>query len=129
MVMPADDAVNAPDVRNVTPVDAVQATGPSFERNPQHQEQRERPPPKKVKDYFRPLSKAVEASNQRLTTDGLPYRFRVFKRWGNVYIELFILDEEGNIKEKQRKNISQSDFNRIIDDVVKVEGLFFDHTV
>jgi hypothetical protein len=125
--MAIDDTINAPEVRNVVPIDAVEGTRPSFERDSQEKQQQQRQKQKKVRDYFRPLSKAVEASNQRLTEKSLPYRFRVFKRWGEVYIELFLLDENGKIKEKQRKNISQSDFNRIIEDVSQVEGLFFDH--
>ena len=125
--MAVDDAVNAPDVRNVAPLDAVQAARPSLDRNPQHKEQQQRRPPKKVRDFFHPLSKAVDASNKRLEERNLPYRFKVFKRWGEVYIEMYVLDEKGKIKEKQRKNISHSDFNRIIEDVSQVEGLFFDH--
>jgi hypothetical protein len=128
--MALNDAINAPDARNVDPVYAVQATGSSTQRQSREKEQKREPPPrKKVRDYFHPLSKAVEASNHRLADRNLPYRFKVFKRWGDVFIELFILDENGKVREKQRKNISQSDFNRIIDDVVQVEGLFFDHTV
>jgi len=46
-----------------------------------------------------------------------------------VYIELFILNSDGSVREKQRKNISHDDFNRIIDDVVSIEGLFFDRRV
>ncbi|MBN1575257.1 MAG: hypothetical protein JW913_01800 [Chitinispirillaceae bacterium] len=122
--------INAPDERNVDPIYAVQTTGSSTQgESRRNKQEQQRPPSKKVFDYFHPLSKAVEASNRRLTERNLPYRFKVFKRWGEVYIELYILDENGKIKEKQRKNISQSDFNRIIDDVVRVEGLFFDHTV
>lgn len=129
-VMALNEALNAADARNVDPVYAVQSTGSSTQRQSREKEQKqERPPQKKVRDYFHPLSKAVEASNQRLTDRNLPYRFKVFKRWGEVFIELYILDANGKVKEKQRKNISQSDFNRIIDDVVQVEGLFFDHTV
>ncbi|MBN1759513.1 MAG: hypothetical protein JW863_14385 [Chitinispirillaceae bacterium] len=125
--MAINDAVPPSDVRNVAPLDAVQATRPSLDRNPQHKEQQQRRPPKKVRDYFHPLSKAVEVSNERLKERNLPYRFKVFKRWGEVYIELYLLDEQGKVKEKQRKNISHSDFNRIIEDVSMVEGLFFDH--
>ncbi|MBN1308502.1 MAG: hypothetical protein JXA18_11325 [Chitinispirillaceae bacterium] len=122
--------INAPEERNVEPLYAVQATGSSTQgQSREKKQEQQRPQQKKVFDYFHPLSKAVEASNRRLTERNLPYRFRVFKRWGEVYIDLYILDEKGTIKEKQRKNISQSDFNRIIDDVVQVEGLFFDHTV
>ena len=120
-------AIDDSDVRNVAPLGAIQATRPSFERNPQQKEQQQRRPPKKVRDYFHPLSKAVDAANARLIERNLPYRFKVFKRWGEVYIELYTLDEKGSVKEKQRKNISHDDFNRIIEDVSQVEGLFFDY--
>lgn len=125
--MAINDPITQSSVGNVGSIDAVQSTKPSLERNPQKREQRERPPRKKVQDYFHPLSKAVEASNQRLIERQLPYRFRVFKRWGEVYLELFILDDNGKVKEKQRKNITRSDFNRIIEDVSKIAGLFFDY--
>lgn len=127
--MTINEPGNAADVRNVDPVFAVQAAGSSTRRQPREKEpKRERQPQKKVRDFFHPLSKAVEASNLRLSQRNLPYRFKVFKRLGDVFIELYILDANGNIKEKQIKNITQSDFNRIIDDVARVEGLFFDHT-
>lgn len=82
-----------------------------------------------VKDYFHPLSKAVEASNQRLIDKKLPYRFRVYKKWGSIYIELSLLDKQGNVTQKQRKNISGNDFIRLIEDVSLIEGLFFDSTI
>ncbi len=127
--MPADGTIIPPENRSITPVDAVQAARPFQERSNQDKERKERHAPKKVRDYFRPLSMAVDASNRRLAERGLPYRFQVFKKWGEVYIEMAFLDEAGNIKEKQRKNISQNDFIRIIEDVTQIEGMFFDHTV
>jgi hypothetical protein len=128
--MSLDDTTPSSELRSVDPVFAVQAAASSAQRqNRDNERRRERPPQKKVRDYFHPLSKAVDASNLRLVERKLPYRFKVFKRWGEVFIELYLLDENGTVKEKQRRNISQSDFNRIIDDVVQVEGLFFDRTV
>lgn len=125
--MAINDPITQSSVANVGSIDAVQSTKPSLERNPQKKEQREREPRKKVQDYFHPLKKAVEESNKRLIERKLPYRFSVFKRWGEVYLELFILDDTGTVKEKQRKNITRSDFNRIIEDVSKIAGLFFDY--
>ena len=124
--MAINDPITQSSVTNVGSIDAVQSTKPSFERNPQKKEQRERQPRKKVQDFFHPLSKAVEASNKRLEERKLPYRFKVFKRWGEVFLDLFILDDKGKVKEKQRKNITRSDFNRIIEDVTRTAGLFFD---
>ena len=125
--MAINDPITQSSVANVGSIDAVQSTKPSFERNSQKREQHERPPRKKVQDFFHPLSKAVDASNKRLKERKLPYRFKVFKRWGEVYLDLFILDDSGNVKEKQRKNITRSDFNRIIEDVSTTAGLFFDY--
>jgi hypothetical protein len=124
--MPDDDLSSIRTVPNINALDAVLATNSSQYREHRGQ-QGGKPPQKKVRDYFHPLSKAVEATNLRLIERKIPYRFNVYKQWGEVYIELFILDENGGIKEKQRKNISHDDFNRIIDNVVSVEGLFFDY--
>ncbi len=121
---------NTPDVRNVEPLFAVNPAGAPPQRQYRREERKqEKKEQKKVADFFHPLSKAVEASNRRLIERNLPYRFRVFKQWGEVFIELSVLDSGGKVIKKQRKNITQSDFNRIIDDVAQVEGLFFDHIV
>lgn len=127
--MVIDEGYIIPD-RTIDPVYAVRPAGSSTQREDRKKEQQQPPPPvqKKVRDYFHPLSKAVDASNLRLAERHLPYRFKVYKRWGEVFLDLFILDDQGNVKEKQHRNISQSDFNRIIDDVVSVEGMFFDGT-
>jgi hypothetical protein len=123
--MAIDDRYEPRVVKSVAPMDAVLATRTSD--NKQEQRQKKEPhTPKKVRDYFHPLSKAVENSNRQLALKQLPYRFKVFKRWGEVYIELCTLNIDGSIRHKEQKNISHDDFNRIIDDVVSIEGLFFD---
>jgi hypothetical protein len=129
--MAINEAYGIPPDRNVEPINLVQPAGSSTNNDGRKKEPPQpppRPPGKKVRDYFHPLNIAVEATNRRLLERRLPYRFKVYKKWGEVYIDLTILDEQGNVKETQRKNISHDDFNRIIDDVASVEGLFFDHT-
>ena len=123
--MAPDDIFQPRIVNTITPMDAVVATHSSEDKSRQ-QHKKEHRPQKKVRDYFHPLSKAVEATNKRLVAKELPYRFNVFKRWGEVYIERCILNSDGSIRQKQQKNISHDDFNRIIDDVVSIVGLFFD---
>jgi len=109
----------------ILPLEAVVATTSSSQKEyPQKKQHHHNQ--KKVRDYFHPLSIAIEATNKHLVDRHLPYRFRVFKRWGEVFIELCILNSDGTVRSTQKKNISSDDFNRIIDDVVSIEGLFFD---
>lgn len=116
--------------RSVGAIDAIHSTTPSDQQNSRKKSDDQQHTPRKVvKDYFHPLSKAVEASNQRLIDKKLPYRFRVYKKWGSIYIELSLLDKQGNVTQKQRKNISGNDFIRLIEDVSLIEGLFFDSTI
>lgn len=124
--MAVDDITPPREIRGINLSEAITAFDPDSQERQQGKKQ-EKHPKKQVRDYFRPLSKAVELSNKRLSDRKLPYRFSVYKKWGEVYIELFILDDNGMVKEKQRKNISYDDFNRIIDDVVAIEGLFLDY--
>jgi len=37
-----------------------------------------------------------------------------------------VLDENGKIIEEKKKNIGHQNFSRMIDDIAKSEGLFFD---
>jgi hypothetical protein len=85
------------------------------------------PPPKKdAREYFHTLEKAAEKSNDYCAKKGLPYRFRVYQKDNDVFIDILVLDKDGNVIQEKRKNISHEDFARLIDDVTNIEGLFFD---
>jgi hypothetical protein len=87
------------------------------------------PPAKKdARAYFHTILKAAEASNEYCAKKGLPYRFRVYLENDDVFIDLVVLDKDGNLLEEKRKNISYEDFARVIEDVTNIEGLFFDET-
>jgi hypothetical protein len=81
---------------------------------------------RKSKDYFATLAKRAEVSNQELAKKGLPYRFRILEGGGQVYIELVTLDKKGNVAKTVRRDISNEDFDRWMDDVSMLEGLFLD---
>ena len=83
---------------------------------------------KGARRYFHALSKAVEASNGYCAKKGLPYRFRIYLKNNNLYIDLLVLDDNGNIIEEKRRNITEADFGRLIDDISNIAGLFFDGT-
>lgn len=84
--------------------------------------------PKETKDYFKTIAKAAEASNQKLIDAHLPYRFCIYTSGTEVFIELVVLDKSGQILSQQKKNITHQDFERLIEDVSQIEGLFFDKT-
>ncbi len=79
--------------------------------------------------YFKTLKKASDASNDMLRDRKSPYRFDVVRRGGEVFIEVLKLDEDENRALVYRKNISDDDFNRWIEDVGAIEGLIIDRTV
>ena len=81
---------------------------------------------RRSKDYFETLAKRAEVSNKRLEEKRLPYRFCVYQRGGEVFIDLLTLDARGEMKETVRKNITDEDFDRWIEDLSSLEGLFFD---
>jgi hypothetical protein len=83
---------------------------------------------KGTRRYFHTLSKAVERSNDYCAKKKLPYRFRVYQEHNNVFIDLLVLDSNGNVLEEKRKNVTEEDFSRLIDDVSNIAGLFFDGT-
>lgn len=90
--------------------------------------QQQQNPFKESKDYVHTIIKAAEASNEKLVRLNLPYRFSVFSEGEEVFIEIVVLDENGKIITEKKKNISHQEFAQLIDDVSKIEGLFFDST-
>jgi hypothetical protein len=86
------------------------------------------PPKKSTREYVPTLEKAVQTSNDYCAKKGLPYRFRVYVEKNDVFIDLLVLDSNGNVVEERRKNVSHEDFARVIEDVTNIEGLFFDGT-
>jgi hypothetical protein len=90
--------------------------------------QQQQNPFKESKDYVHTITKAAEASNEKLVRLNLPYRFSVYAEGEEVFIEIVVLDENGKTITEKKKNISHDEFARLIDDVSKIEGLFFDRT-
>ena len=83
-------------------------------------------PRKKVKDYFKTLSKATETSNERLEQQGIPFRFCVYEKDEKVFIDFTQLDKQGKVKTVETKDITNEDFNMWIDDIANIEGLVID---
>ena len=83
-------------------------------------------PRKKVKDYFKTLSKATDTSNERLEQQGIPFRFCVYEKDEKVFIDFAQLDKQGKVKTVETKDITNEDFNMWIDDIANIEGLVID---
>jgi hypothetical protein len=83
---------------------------------------------KQPRDYIHTIVKAAEASNEKLVKRNLPYRFTVYSEGDQVFIDLIVLDPGGKVISEKKKNISHQDFERLIEDVSQIEGLFFDRT-
>lgn len=83
-------------------------------------------PRKRVKNYFKTLSKATETSNERLEQQGIPFRFCVYEKDDKVFIDFAQLDKQGKVKTVETKDITNEDFNIWIDDIANIEGLVID---
>ena len=124
-----DDSTDSFDVHRIDPFRATEGLGlrVHYESGKKH-EHRQPHERKDAKDYFHTLQTAAEKSNDFLLKKGLPYRFHVYMENEEVFIDLVRLDEKGVIIGEKRKNISHEDFQRMIEDVSQLEGLFFDGT-
>ena len=81
---------------------------------------------RRPKDYFTTLAKRAGVTNQELAKKKLPYRFCVYEQGGEVFIDVVTLDAAGKVSTTVRRNITDEDFDRWIDDISILEGLFLD---
>lgn len=76
--------------------------------------------------YMSTISRTAKESNDQLAKKGIPYRFRVYESAGKVMIDLVQLNAEGEIIKEVRRNITDEDFGRIINNIASIEGLLID---
>jgi hypothetical protein len=79
-------------------------------------------------EYMGTIGRAAKESNDQLAKKGLPYRFSVYESSGKVIIDLVQLNAEGEIIKEVRRNITDDDFDRLINNIAAIEGLFIDRT-
>jgi|WetSurMetagenome_2_1015567.scaffolds.fasta_scaffold209086_1 hypothetical protein len=79
-------------------------------------------------EYLHTIEKAAEASNRELERRKAPYRFCVYEENGRVMIDLVQLDAAGKITKEIKRNITDEDFEKVIEDISSIEGLFLDTT-
>jgi hypothetical protein len=79
-------------------------------------------------EYMRTIGRAAKESNDQLARKGLPYRFCIHETDGKVEIDIVMLDGSGNIVKEVKRNITDDDFDRLIENIALIEGLFIDKT-
>jgi hypothetical protein len=114
------------DVQSIDPLKRINGLGQFGSDGKKKKHPQQDHPEKEVRGFFNALSVAAEKSNNELIKKNLPYRFCVYEEAGEVFIDLVVLDENGKIVEEKKKNIGHQNFSRMIDDIAKSEGLFFD---
>jgi len=119
------DDIDSYDVGEIQRSHSIKGLGEK--RDQQHKgKQHHQDASKEPKDFIHTIGKAAEASNAKLVRLNLPYRFCVYSKDDEVFIDIVILDQNGTIVSEKIKNISHQDFERLIEDVSQIEGLFID---
>lgn len=78
-------------------------------------------------DYLHTLAKAAEETNRRFERKGVPFRFCVYRGENErVMLDFAELDGRGEVKRVVRRDITDEDFDRWIEDIANGEGLMLD---
>jgi len=76
--------------------------------------------------HFEALASAAELAHERLMQTKSPYRFCVYQNDGETFIDIVILDQNGNIKIIKKSNIPHQEFLTLMRHIVEGEGLLID---
>ncbi|MBN1761060.1 MAG: hypothetical protein JW863_22215 [Chitinispirillaceae bacterium] len=77
-------------------------------------------------DYVDTLKKAATFAEEDIKAHHLPYRFFFFKRDGEAFLDLINLDPNGRPIGITTKNVTNNDFDTLIDDVRDSKGMYID---
>lgn len=78
------------------------------------------------KEYLHAITQAAKTSNDLLEKKGSRYRFCVYEENEKVMIDLVMLDAAGKITKEVKRNITNDDFDKLINNITSIEGLLFD---
>ena len=92
------------------------------QRHRNHEEPQKRTP----KDFFPTIARAVRRANESTLAKGLPYRFEVYLKKGEVFIDTIVLDAAGGESKRVTKNVTLEEFDKLINDVAQTEGMMLD---
>lgn len=119
------------DVPATEPVLATDAVLPVRGHEPADGRPRRRAPESAPPDFagghFAELTRAVEEAHQRLVAAGSRYRFCIYRRGPELFIDVVVLGDDGKIASVREKNITHDEFAQWVENIAKGEGMFFDH--
>ncbi len=94
--------------------------------DPQTQKKQQNNPSNQAKYHFEVLAKAAEESHVILLKEKSPYRFCVYQEGEDVFIDVVILDKEGEIKDIKKKKITHDEFTTWLTHIHDGRGLLVD---
>jgi len=110
-------------VQGTDPVD------PNLHQKGDEKRKKHEPPPKsETVDRFDELARAAEQSNAILVRNHSSYRFCIYRKGAEIFIDIVTLDKNGKIGAVQMHNITHEDFSKWMHHVEEREGLFLDQT-
>jgi hypothetical protein len=82
---------------------------------------------KRVRDYLKTIKKRAESTNQQFASQHLPYQITV-DLVGNdeILIDLAVLDKKGVPIRHSKRNITNENFSRLMEDISTGKGLLLD---
>ena len=86
----------------------------------------EAPHKEETQDRFDELTKATAASNEILVKSHSPYRFCVYRKEKEIFIDLVTLNKDGKIGALKMENITHDDYVKWMRHIEEREGLFLD---
>ena len=76
--------------------------------------------------YLHTLLKAAEDSNKRLAEIGVPIKFCIYEENKRIMLELVLIDKDGKVGRQIIRDVTDVDFETLIEDVSSIEGLLID---
>lgn len=80
-----------------------------------------------VGTHYHELDREVAYANSMLEQEESPYRFDLHKEDDTVYIDIVVLDDNGNIIETLRKNVTHREFSQYRVAILEGGGLLLDN--
>ena len=78
--------------------------------------------------HFQNLAEAAEIAHAALERSNSPYRFCVYQKEGEVFIDVVVVGEDGKVKEVRKKNITHGEFSTWLNHIEEGDGLCLDIT-
>lgn len=82
-------------------------------------------PSRIVSSYVHTIERRIEFVNQDLLRKKRPYRFQIRKS-KKTFIDMEVLDNDGNIERIHSKEITESNYKSILDNLSSGEGFIFE---